>query len=355
MQEIKLWAIDKADDDQVKVTPVKSLGNTETEEELEEILANTPDLLMDGLSLIGRQVETQGGPLDLLGVDNDGHIVVLELKRGTLTRDAVAQVIDYASDIAQMTREQLAKLVEDNSGKHGIDEISDFEQWFDEHYPDQEGVDPDSTEMVLVGLGADDRARRMVEFLAASGVEIRLLTFHAFEKDGQQFIARQAETKVAPPGPTGPTKEQNLRILREEAKKLEAGTLLREVSEFLSASMPAYQYVGSTSYSYHLTETSDSGRPTQRAFVSLRLEYKKQGALSLVLYERAVKATGRSPDVLMQEFDSNVWQFTKYNEIQIELHQETWPTLKPMLSEVVDLVVCGWRERSTEAQEASEE
>ena len=57
---------------------------------------------MNGLTLIGRQVSTDGGTLDLLGIDADGRLVVFELKRGTLTRDAGAQVRDYASDLAAL-------------------------------------------------------------------------------------------------------------------------------------------------------------------------------------------------------------------------------------------------------------
>ena len=55
---------------------------------------------MEPLTLVGRQTPTEGGPLDLLGVDGDGKLVVFELKRGTLLRDAVAQILDYASPIS---------------------------------------------------------------------------------------------------------------------------------------------------------------------------------------------------------------------------------------------------------------
>lgn len=49
--------------------------------------------------------------------------------------------------------------------------------------------------MVLVGLGVDSRALRIVNYLSKSGIQIRLLTFNAFEHDGQLFIARQVESQ----------------------------------------------------------------------------------------------------------------------------------------------------------------
>ena len=46
--------------------------------------------------------------MDLLGVDQDGRLTVFELKRGILTRDAVAQSLDYASDLEAYEFERLA-------------------------------------------------------------------------------------------------------------------------------------------------------------------------------------------------------------------------------------------------------
>ena len=81
MEEVKLWAIDGS-----LVEDLKPAGQTETEKLLEDSLVNSPDMLLEDLILVGRQTPTEGGPLDLLGVDGDGRLVVFELKRGSLTR-----------------------------------------------------------------------------------------------------------------------------------------------------------------------------------------------------------------------------------------------------------------------------
>ena len=355
MQEIKMWVVGKNDSDKPAASPVRPVSGAKTEEHLEDMLVNTPDLLMDGLSLIGRQVETQGGPLDLLGIDQDGRVVVFELKKGTLTRDAVAQIIDYASDIAVMTGDQFAKLIEENSGKPGIAEIEEFQQWFDEHYPDENGVDPSTVRMVLVGLGADARARRMVDFMAASGVQIELLTFHVFEQENQQFIARQSETRTANGGSELSRKERNLLVLEEEAKKLNVVALIREVSEFLKNALPAYQWIGTTSYSYHLTETSDTGRPTQRAYFALRLNYKKPGFLSFVIYKRAIEATGLQKPELMVDFSKDAWHANQYDEIELEIGLKNWDGLKPAVKNLMEGVIQGWRRKSSTVEISSEE
>ena len=77
MDEVKIWALDGDSN----VVPLASKGQTDTDSLLEETLVRNPDLLIPGLRLVGRQTPTDGGPLDLLGVDEDGRLIVFELKR----------------------------------------------------------------------------------------------------------------------------------------------------------------------------------------------------------------------------------------------------------------------------------
>lgn len=53
MQEIRLWSLDRQDDGALKASRVDTLRNTETETILEDLLVRSPDLLIEGLSLVG--------------------------------------------------------------------------------------------------------------------------------------------------------------------------------------------------------------------------------------------------------------------------------------------------------------
>ena len=108
MEDIQIWSLDDS-----QVMQLVPSNRMESELLLEETLVNNPGLLLEDLTLVGRQTPTEGGPLDLLGVDGDGRLVVFELKRGTLSRDAVAQVIDYASDLDNMDLVNLANHISD--------------------------------------------------------------------------------------------------------------------------------------------------------------------------------------------------------------------------------------------------
>src|SRR5439155_10273027 len=69
-------------------------------DDLEAWIASEPSILGSDIVLIGRQVGTRSGPLDLLGIDKTGNAVIIELKRDRLPRDVLAQAMDYASDVA---------------------------------------------------------------------------------------------------------------------------------------------------------------------------------------------------------------------------------------------------------------
>jgi RecB family endonuclease NucS len=66
-------------------------------------LAERPELLGLDLLIIGRDVTTTyGGSIDLLGIDAEGNLAILELKRDRTPRDIIAQVLDYASYVAKL-------------------------------------------------------------------------------------------------------------------------------------------------------------------------------------------------------------------------------------------------------------
>ena len=117
------------------------------------------------------------------------------------TRDAVAQVLDYGSFLETLTNDDLITLITSQSGGEGIEDFRDgeaFEEWYNEHKSDSlDNLRP--VRMVLVGLGVDDRASRIVKLLR-SGIDISLLTFHSFSHDGATILARhvRADYRTCP-------------------------------------------------------------------------------------------------------------------------------------------------------------
>lgn len=190
--DIGIWEIDR---ESRSSTKLDLTNQVDTEEMLEDVLTANPGVLMRGLRLVGRQVPVATGCVDLLGIDDKGRLTVFELKREKLTRKAVAQVLDYGSYLEDLSESELATLIVEESGKNGIDEITDFNDWYKSQWEDS--IKP--VKMVLIGLGADVNARRMVDYLAERGIDIRIVTFHGYIHGDTMLLARQVQTADDPP------------------------------------------------------------------------------------------------------------------------------------------------------------
>ena len=183
-----IWEVDESTKDSVRLGEA---AQTSTEEILEDVIVRQPEMLMPGLELVGRQLPTATGSLDLLGLDSAGRLVVFELKREKLTRKAVAQAVDYASWLDSVTESELFGAIASNSGQRGIDRIPKFEEWYDEHdnWESIETLRP--VRVVLVGLGVDEAAHRMADWLATKRCSHRSADLSRFPLR-RSFVSRTA-------------------------------------------------------------------------------------------------------------------------------------------------------------------
>lgn len=91
----------------------------ELERHLESWLENSPDaLVQDEIILwIGRQTSTSCENstiyLDLLGLDAEGNLVIVELKRNRARREVVTQLLEYAAWGNELDEEQIEAIAEE--------------------------------------------------------------------------------------------------------------------------------------------------------------------------------------------------------------------------------------------------
>lgn len=140
-------------------TTMQNEGRTEPFD-LEPWIESKPEIIGTDIMIIGRQVKTNSGPIDLLGIDKSGNTVIIELKRDRLPRESLAQAIDYASNVAGWTIDKLSDVCLQKRGKS-------LEDAFNETFPDLENISFNSTQrIILVGFFIDTALERMIEWLS---------------------------------------------------------------------------------------------------------------------------------------------------------------------------------------------
>jgi hypothetical protein len=185
--QIKTWQIV---DGQLRAadTTLTEQGRREAEH-LENWIASEPSILGTDIVLIGRQVPTRSGPLDLLGIDRSGNAVIIELKRERLPREVLAQAIDYASDVATWSVDRLSEVCAKYTGKSLDELLSRFEDLDIANLTINE-----SQRILLVGFGVDGPLERMVEWLSGSyGVNVNAIVLqYTRTTGGDELLTRTA-------------------------------------------------------------------------------------------------------------------------------------------------------------------
>lgn len=174
MADLGVWTVDGDAPQRV------SKSGVGLERNLEDWIASDSSLLADGLTIVGRQVRLDGGPLDLLAIDWQDRWVVIELKRERLYRDALAQALDYASSIATMNGEDLQALLQPGLAAFG--DAQELAQTVRQQLDAEEGSR--EVAVLLAGVGVDAGLERIVDHLLGYGVPISIVSFEVFEPDG---------------------------------------------------------------------------------------------------------------------------------------------------------------------------
>ena len=283
--DIGIWKIDRESSVATKLDPADRM---ETEKMLEDVVVANPNVLMGGLKLVGRQVPAGTGQLDLLGIDEEGRLVVFELKREKLTREAVAQILDYCTYLETLSDSELGILIAEGSGKHGIKKITDFDEW----YASQAGDALRPVRMVLVGLGMDLSAHRIVAYLAEKGIDISLLTFHGYLHGESMLLAKQVQTVEDPHAPR--LNQPSASDLNRKASEHGVAEVWQDARASLDYSIRTYYTKSGITYLQRTITLPDDVRVRGSHSVAI----DESGRIRITFYPAAVHLGGEHFDAL---------------------------------------------------------
>lgn len=228
---IRIWDIDG------ETLTELSRERVDLEARLEDWIDSDVSVLSDDLLVIGRQLETGGGPLDLLCLDRNGDLVLVELKRGKTPRDVVAQALDYAAWVGGLSYEDVIETGDRTHGGAGRLEVA-FRARFDADLPEVLNAEH---RLLVVASEVDARSERIVRYLSEThGVPINAVTFNYFRAgDGRELLARTHlikpdELRTIRKSRSKRQRAATLDDRKEEAERLDIADLFDQLAEGMS-------------------------------------------------------------------------------------------------------------------------
>lgn len=188
--------------DGAKATIVERVDLAEVElkerQHLQEWILANPDVIGSGTEIITSEYDrwqtSEGDPvhdrLDVLGIDTDGRIVVVELKRGVAPHTVHMQAINYAAMVSRLTPNDIADLYttwRTERGENLADEAA-LTRLTTERLMTAESIR--RPRIVLVASDFPASVTSAVVWLNEQGVDISLIRYRAYRlSDGQLVVS----------------------------------------------------------------------------------------------------------------------------------------------------------------------
>ena len=193
--------------------------NEHEESVLEDWLELNPECILEGggILLIGRQEPTDlGGSIDLLGLDRQGNVVVVELKRDRTPRDAIAQALEYASFAAGLDTKRLESILRTYRLRtNQKDDSLTLAKCHRSHFKldrDEAVSFNKDQRVVIIGQRITPGIKQTAAFLNKKGVRVTCAEFALFEESHQKRLVtlqRVVDDEHLRPSPSsaGPKEE----------------------------------------------------------------------------------------------------------------------------------------------------
>lgn len=158
-----------------------------SESKLESAICGNLSLIAPQLLLVGRQVPTAFGKyIDVLAIDPDGNLTLIELKKDRTPREVVAQLLDYATWIQNLSYNDVAEIYSSKNPGQSLQQ--GFAEAFGISLPEKVNQ---SHNMIVVASELDPASERIISYLSDSyGVPINAVFFRYFEENGSEYLTR---------------------------------------------------------------------------------------------------------------------------------------------------------------------
>jgi hypothetical protein len=234
-------------DSEEKTKPLETTSLSERdylEEDLREwILSDSLPILGEDLLIIGREVSVKniGDAIDLIGIDRDGNLVVIELKKGSLSGDVDFQSLKYAAYTSHWSRDKIQEQFESfrktEWGQSLYDEDASFTEVLEGFCNDEYSLNGDQR-ILLVGESIRERLDLVMRWLSNRNIDVTVVEIQLLEDDGRTYlhaeqtvpVPEQSDADVSPDTSEEPWKAEGRRWHLEERSNEETAAVLEEVA-----------------------------------------------------------------------------------------------------------------------------
>ena len=305
--EIRTWQIVNGNLEPID-TSLKKEGRTEPYD-LEPWIASNPSIIGSDIAIIGRQVMSKSGPIDLLGIDRSGNLVVIELKRDKIPREALAQAIDYASDAADWGIEKISEITAEYTNKT-------LEDLFSDAFPeaDLESLNVNSTQrIILVGFSVESSLERMIEWLSDGfGVNINAVVLNYIRTaNGEELLAKTSIISEELEKERVQKKKKFQIPMSDDPGDYDLDTLKKLLKQYLSRSEITNQRIRDVLLPVLLHQTTVTREQLKQELVKHdpNIEASKTGFyLSPMSAQLGMKKNGFLRQVISYEYPTYAWE-----------------------------------------------
>lgn len=187
---MRIYSVNKGDE--FKEYKPQRFMDEHREEVIESWLEKNPEIIVEdgGLLIIGRQVTTNlNTSIDLLGIDREGNVATVELKRDKMPRETLAQALEYASFAASLDSDELKKIYKQYTDDENASLVESHRGFFSLREDEVVSLNKNQR-IVIVGSEIIQPVRQSVAYLRQKGLLVTCLEFAYFQtRGGEQLLS----------------------------------------------------------------------------------------------------------------------------------------------------------------------
>ena len=159
------------------------------EKDLENLIAdNLLGVLFEEAKLLTlSQERARQSEADIYALNEAGDLVIFELKRASVSKDAVQQGLRYAQDAGVWSFSKLQKVFRTYSESNESLVEAHMKAFDLEHALDQASFNT-KQHILIIGSASDESLRTSVDYWKKHGVSIDFLPYRVYENNGQKFF-----------------------------------------------------------------------------------------------------------------------------------------------------------------------